>query len=86
MSVLYATVLILHPSYRIKYIELNWPKKLVKATLNKVKKLWNDYREAPLSNSLLSLLYNKPVNHTPNDQLWSLNTFNQIAQSLRQTN
>jgi hypothetical protein len=80
MSALYATALILHPSRRTKYIEVNWPKKWVKSTLEKVRKLWEDYREAtPLPTSSISASYNRRLSE-PRE----LNTFDQIAQSLKQ--
>jgi hypothetical protein len=78
MSALYAAALILHPSCRTRYIEVNWPKKWVKSTLKKVRKLWEDYREAaPLPTSLISASYDKRLNKP-------LNKFDQIAQSLKQ--
>jgi hypothetical protein len=78
MSALYTTTLILHPSRRTRYIEVNWPKKWVKSTLEKVRKLWEDYREAaPLPTSSISASYNRRLNEP-------LNTFDQIAQSLKQ--
>ena len=80
MSALYAAALILHPSRRTRYIEVNWPKKWVKSTLEKVRKLWEDYREAaPLPTSSISTSYDKRLNE-PRE----LNTFDQIAQSLKQ--
>ena len=80
MSALYATALILHPGRRTRYIEVNWPKKWVKPTLEKVKKLWQSYREAaPVRTTLVSPLYGRPL-----QELKELNTFNQIAQSLKQ--
>ena len=80
MSALYAAALILHPSHRTRYIEVNWPKKWVKSTLEKVRKLWEDYREAaPLPTSSISTSYDKRLNE-PRE----LNTFDQIAQSLKQ--
>jgi hypothetical protein len=45
MSPLYTTALILNPACRTRYIETNWPKKWLKPTLVKVKKLWEKYRE-----------------------------------------
>jgi len=39
MSALYAAALILYPSRHTRYIELNWPKKWVKTTLERVKRL-----------------------------------------------
>jgi len=75
MSALYAAALILHPSRRTRYIEVNWPKKQVKSTLEKVRKLWEDYREAaPLPTSSTFILYNRRLNK-PRE----LNTFDQIA-------
>ena len=80
MSALYATALILHPSRRTRYIELNWPKKWVKTTLERVKRLWEDYREAaPPPVSLVSPPYDRRI-----DEPRPLNTFDQIAQSLKQ--
>ena len=80
MSALYATALILHPSRRTRYIEVNWPKKWVKPTLEKVKKLWQSYREAaPVPNTLGSLSYGRPLQEPK-----ELDTFDQIAQSLKQ--
>ena len=80
MSTLYATALILHPSRRTRYIKLYWPKKWVKTTLERVKRLWEDYWEAaPLPTSSISASYNKRLNK-PRE----LNTFDQIAQSLKQ--
>jgi len=80
MSALYAAALILHPSRRTRYIEVNWPKKWVKSTLEKVRKLWEDYQKAaPLPTSSISTLYNKRLNE-PRE----LNTYDQIAQSLKQ--
>ena len=80
MSALYATALILHPSRRMRYIELNWLKKWVKVTLERVKRLWEDYREtAPPPTSLISPSYDRRINEPR-----PLNTFDQIAQSLKQ--
>jgi hAT family protein len=80
MSALYAAALILHPGCRTRYIEVNWPKKWVKSTLEKVRKLWEDYRETtPLPTSSISILYDKRL-HKPRE----LNMFDQIAQSLKQ--
>jgi hypothetical protein len=80
MSALYAAALILHPGCRTRYIEVNWPKKWVKSTLEKVRKLWEDYRETTLlSTSSISISYDKRL-HKPRE----LNTFDQIAQSLKQ--
>jgi hypothetical protein len=53
LSPLYAAALILHPGCRTKYIEVNWPKKWVKLTLEKVKKLWEKYWEATPSPTIL---------------------------------
>jgi hypothetical protein len=81
MSALYAAALILHPSRRTTYIELNWPKKWVRTTLEKVKQLWEDYREAaPSLAPLTPLPYDEGIN-----ELQPLNTFDQIAQSLKQS-
>ena len=78
LSPLYATTLILHLGRRTKYIEVNWPKKLVKSTLEKVKKLWEKYWEAtPSPATLVSSLYS----NTPKEPK-ELNAFDQIAQSL----
>jgi hAT family protein len=80
MSALYAAALILHPSRRTRYIELNWPKKWVKTTLERVKRLWEEYREAaPPSVSLVFPPYDGRI-----DEPRRLNTFDQIAQSLKQ--
>ena len=46
MSALYATALILNPGHHTMYIKVNWPKKWVKLTLERVKKLWQSYWEA----------------------------------------
>ena len=71
MSTLYAAALILHPSCRTKYIKVNWPKKWVKSTLEKVRKLWEDYREAaPLPTSSVSASYDRRLT-----ELRELNTF-----------
>jgi hypothetical protein len=75
LSPLYAAALILHPSRRTKYIEANWPKKLVKSTLEKVKKLWEKYWEAtPSPTTLVSSSYS----NTPKEPK-ELNAFDQIA-------
>ncbi len=80
MSALYAAALILHPSRRTRYIEVHWPKKWVKSTLEKVRKLWEDYREAaPYSTSSTSLSHDRRLNEQR-----ELNTFAQIAQSMGQ--
>jgi hypothetical protein len=78
LSPLYAAALILHPGRRTKYIEVNWPKKWVKSTLEKVQKLWEKYREAaPSAANLVSSSYG----NTPKEPK-TLNAFDQIAQSL----
>jgi len=44
-SPLYAAALILHPNRRTKYIEANWRAKWVKPALQRVKRLWESYRD-----------------------------------------
>ncbi len=80
MSALYAAALILDPSCRTRYIEINWQKSWVKPTLINVKKLWEVYREnIPAITSLVqSLSLGKMSKET-----LELDTFDQIAQSLR---
>ena len=79
MSALYAAALILHPSRRTRYIELHWPKKWVKTTLKRVKRLWEDYQEAAVPpTSLIPQSCNRRI-----DEPRGLNTFHQIAQSLK---
>jgi len=76
MSALYAAALILHPSRCTRYIETNWPKKWVKSTLEKVKRLWEKYRPAtPSTSTSYDTRLGEPR---------ELNTFDQIAQSLTQ--
>jgi hypothetical protein len=78
MSSLYAAALILHPNRRTKYIEANWAKQWVKPTLNKVKKLWEKYREAASTPAtMISSVYDK-ASQDPKE----LDTFDQIAQTL----
>src|SRR5436190_22199528 len=61
MSALYATALILNPGCCTRYIEVNWPKKWVKPTLERVKKLWQSYQEAAsLPTTLASPSYHRP--------------------------
>ena len=80
MSVLYTAVFILYSSCCTKYIEVNWPKKQVKSSLEKVRKFQKDYQEAvSLPTSSISVLYNRRLNK-PRE----LNMFDQIAQSLKQ--
>jgi hypothetical protein len=80
MSALYAAALILHPSRRTRYIEVNWPKKWIKPTLEKVIKLWEDYREtAPTPTPLIIPSYGRRA-----EEPRELNTFDRIAQSLKQ--
>ena len=79
MSLLYATTLVLNPSYRTRYIKTHQPKKWSKPILVRVKKLQEKYREeviVPLTT--LAFLYNNPSR-----ELLELNTFNRIALSLR---
>jgi hypothetical protein len=78
LSPLYAAALILHPGRRTKYIEVNWPKRWVKLTLEKAKKLWEKYWEAtPSPAVLVSSSYGNTVKEPK-----ELNAFDQIAQSL----
>jgi len=80
MSALYAASLILDPSCRTRYIEINWQKSWVKPTLAKVQKLWEVYREnVPALNSFVLAL---TLNQTPKESR-ELDTFDQIAQSLK---
>ena len=80
MSALYAAALILHPGHRTRYIEVNWPKKWVKPTLEKVKKLWQDYQKAAsISITLVSPSYGRLF-----EEPKKLDTFDQITQSLKQ--
>jgi hypothetical protein len=80
MSALYAAALVLHPGRRTRYIEVNWLKKYVKPTLEKVRKLWESYREAaPIAATLVSPSYGRVL-----EEPKELNTFDQIAQSLKQ--
>ena len=80
MSTLYTAALILHPSRRTRYIKVNQLKKWIKPTLEKVIKLWEDYREtAPTPTPLIILSYGRRAK-----ELRELNTFNRITQSLKQ--
>jgi hypothetical protein len=45
MTPFYTAALILDPGYHTRYIETHWPKKYVKPTLARVKKLWEKYHE-----------------------------------------
>jgi len=82
MSPLYAASLILNPMCRKRYIEVNWPKKWVKPTLAKVKKLWEKFREEVIPPSAFTLLYDDPTNHYKEPR--ELDAFDQIALSLQQ--
>src|SRR5436190_10582814 len=80
MSALYATALILNPGHHMRYIEVNWPKKWVKPTLERVKKLWQSYWEAaPLPITPASPSYSRPFQEPK-----ELDTFDQVTQSLKQ--
>ena len=80
MSALYATALILNPGHHMRYIEVNWPKKWVKPTLERVKKLWQSYQEAAsVPTTLASPLYCRPFQEPK-----ELDTFDQITRSLKQ--
>lgn len=72
MSTLYATTLILYPGRYIRYIEVNQLKKYIKPTLEKVRKLWESYREAaPITATLVSPSYGRVLKEPK-----ELNTFN----------
>ena len=74
MKTLYAAALILHPARRTKYIQANWKKSWQKAALQKVKNLWEEYREkTPILTTTSS--YEKNI---PQD----LDDFDRIAQDL----
>ena len=80
MSPLYAAALILNPTRRMRYIEVNWPKKWSKPTLVKVKKLQERYREevVPLP-TIVPFSYDNPSR-----EVRELDAFDQIALSLQQ--
>ena len=80
MSPLYAASLILNPMCRKRYIEVNWPKKWVKPTLAKVKKLWEKFREEVIPPSAFTLLYDDPTNHYKEPR--ELDAFDRIALTL----
>ena len=80
MSPLYAAALILNPSRRTRYIEINWPKKWAKPALEKVKKLWEKHREETLVPPTFTTFSYKGTSKEPKE----LDTFDQIARSLGQ--
>src|SRR5438045_9262268 len=82
MSPLYAASLILNPMCRKRYIEVNWPKKWVKPTLAKVRKLWEEFQEEDIPPSAFTLLYDEPTNHYKGPR--ELDAFDQIAVALQQ--
>jgi hypothetical protein len=45
-SPFYATALVLHPSYRLKYIQKVWEEEWREPTIQKVQNLWKEYKEA----------------------------------------
>jgi hAT family protein len=49
MSPIYAAALILNPRFRTRYIEQYWPRKWRAVALKAVKELWEQYREANIS-------------------------------------
>src|SRR5580700_1694218 len=72
---LYAAVHILHPNRRTKYIEANWKAKCVRPVLEKVKGLWESYREkAP---TLISSSYKRK------SQEQELDEYDRIFQKLK---
>ena len=76
---MYAAALILHPNSRIKYIRANWPRKWITPTIKKVTKLWEQYRDKYVVESLSGPLYDKQ----PEEKEKELDEFDQIAQGLR---
>ena len=82
MSPLYAAAHILHSSRRTRYIEVHWPEKWVKPTLEKVKKLWESYREPPPPPANLV----SPSYSNATEDPKELDTFDRIAQTLGEVN
>ena len=79
MSPFYAIALILNPERRTRYIETHWPKKWVKPTLARAKKLWERYRdEVQPPPTILPFSYDNPLIEVP-----ELDTFDQIKLSLQ---
>jgi hypothetical protein len=79
MSPFYAAALILNPCQRTRYINTHWPKKYAKPALARVKKLWEQYREEVIPPQAFSTFSYDNPSKEPKE----LNTFDQIALSLR---
>jgi hypothetical protein len=77
---LYATALILNPTYNVKYIKDNWEAKWVRPTLRNVEKLWETYQEEAYGPSIIPS-YGAPLTKKPLEK--ELDVFDQIAQGLK---
>jgi hypothetical protein len=67
--------LILNPGYRIRYIEIYWPKKWVKPVLVRVKKLWERYRDKELKALIIPTT-------SSSQEPEALDTYNRLALAL----
>ena len=83
-STLYATALILNPTYNTQYIKDNWETKWVQPTLKKVEKLWEIYRDEACG-PLVTLSYGAPALSplTKKSLEKELDVFDQIAHNLK---